>query len=146
MPLPLVYLDENVDIGLVAALQRRGFRVSHTIFEGTQYFTDPGQITYASAQGWLILSNNIRHFRMWHFRFLEREWPHGGIIIVPTSATLECLTIRSALILSWIEATAPNPRSQLFAWSQLQNKLTQGYRIVGFTEDEIRIALGQRPQ
>lgn len=144
MPLSLVYLDENVDLGLVATLQRRGFHASHAVLEGTQYFTDAGQITYASVHGWMILSNNIAHFRMWHRRFHERGWSHGGIILLPTSVTLERLTLRAALLLRWIEATVPDPQSRLFTWSRLQNELTQGARLSGFTEDEVRIALGQR--
>ena len=48
------------------------------------------------------------------------------------------------MLLDWI-ATLPDYRSQLFRWHDLQYWLTQGNSLPGYSEAEVRLALGQQP-
>lgn len=69
-----------------------------------------------------------------------------GMTSVDDSAQLAYATqleIRIVMMLDWI-ALRPDHRSQLFRWHDLQYWLTQGNRLAGYTEAEVRLALGQR--
>jgi hypothetical protein len=37
----------------------------------------------------------------------------------------------------------PDRQSQLFRWTEMQYLLTQGHALPGFTDREVRLALGQ---
>ncbi len=47
------------------------------------------------------------------------------------------------MMLDWI-AMQPDHRNQLFRWHDVQYWLTQGNRLPGYTEDDVRIALGRQ--
>jgi len=46
------------------------------------------------------------------------------------------------MLLDWL-AMLPNWRSQLFRWGDLQFRLTQGFPMPGYGEDDVRLALGR---
>ena len=46
------------------------------------------------------------------------------------------------MLLDWL-GTMPDHRSQIFKWGHLQALLEQGYRLPGYTEDEVRLALAR---
>ncbi|MBI4491684.1 MAG: hypothetical protein HY690_02710 [Chloroflexi bacterium] len=46
------------------------------------------------------------------------------------------------MLLDWI-ATFPDHRSRLFKWGQLQELIEQGYRLPGYSEAEVQLALGR---
>jgi hypothetical protein len=48
------------------------------------------------------------------------------------------------MVLDWV-ASHPDYRSGLFRWHDLQYWLIQGNRLPGYSETEVRLALGQRP-
>ncbi len=99
--------------------------------------SDAEQLAYATRHGAIIVTYNLRHFRALHLH----TRPHGGIVALPDSP-LTWQEIRAALLLDWA-ATHPDHRSQLFRWHDLQARLIAGERLSGYTEDEIRRALGQ---
>ena len=50
--------------------------------------------------------------------------------------------IRAAMLIDWA-ATLPDHRSQLFRWHDLQQRLIGGVRLPGYSEEDVRLALGQ---
>lgn len=141
MPVPSTYLDENVDVELADYLERRGCSVTTAQAARTAGLDDEGQLAHAAARGLVLISHNQRHFRRWHAIFQQHGRSHAGIILIPQSP-LRRLEVRAAMMLDWI-ATFPDHRSRLFRWHDLQYQLTRGYRLPGYSEEEVRIALGQ---
>ncbi len=145
MPRPPVYLDECVDHGLVSTLRQRGFSVTTAQAEGIVGVADDEQLTYTAERHLVLLSHNWHHFQKWHFRFAEQGRSHGGIVIVPGPRPLPQLSVRAALMLDWL-ASLPDYRSQLFRWGELQGKLTQGFRLTGYSDSDLELALGRPSQ
>lgn len=56
MPGPPLYLDECVDYGLAGALRKRGFIVHTALDSGMTEVSDEGQLSYAAAHGWMIVT------------------------------------------------------------------------------------------
>jgi hypothetical protein len=46
------------------------------------------------------------------------------------------------MMLEWI-VTHGDPRSRLFSWGTLQELLEQGFRLPGYTEQDVQLALGR---
>ena len=103
---------------------------------------DTAQLAYASASGWTIMTHNARHFRRLHRSFLLERREHGGIVVLPEKPPFERLVVRAAMMLTWL-GTLSGVNSTLVTWGQLQEQLESAYRLPGFTEDEIRLALGR---
>lgn len=89
----------------------------------------------------MIVSHNRRHFERLHFDRMRAGQSHPGILIVPESLDPDQLSIRVAL-LAWID-TLPSGRSTVLRWGDLQYRITQGYRLPGFSNADVRLALGQ---
>lgn len=143
MTSPSIYLDECVDLGLGIYLEQRGLSVTTVQAAGTTGMDDEGQLDHAARRGLMVLSHNQRHFQRVHGLFQQQGRSHGGILLVPQSP-LARLEIRSAMMLDWI-STFPDYRSQLFRWNDLQYRMSQGGRLPGYSDDEIRRALGRGP-
>ena len=143
MPSPSIYLDECVDQRLAVQPRLRRHQATTARDQGLLGASDEAQLAHATRQGWVIVSHNVRDFRRLHASYHLQGREHGGIILLPASL-LPQLEIRTALMLDWI-ATLPDHRSQLFRWHDLQWWLTQGNRLSGYSEAEVRRALGQSP-
>ncbi len=145
MPNVRVYLDENVPHSLYGYLQQRHVAVMTVQQEQTQGFSDDDQLRYASSRGVVLLTTNMRHFHLWHREFQANGWEHGGIITVPQDDHLpQRLHIRSAMLIDWANTFATT-RNVLFRWTDLQTQLYSGYRLSGFSADEIDLAVGRTP-
>jgi hypothetical protein len=144
MPRPSVYLDECVDHALAPALHQRGFAVTTAIEAHLLGADDERQLRFAAEQDLVLLSHNWRHFQRWHRAFQQRDWPHGGIVVLPSGSPLPQLTIRAALLLDWL-TTLPDWHTQLFRWGDLQFRLTQGFRVSEYHEADVRLALAREP-
>lgn len=134
---PRVYVDECVRFDVVIALRERGFVVSsahNTVMAGKD---DTAQLAHSTAIDVVIVTYNRWHFRRRHLQMQ----PHGGIAILADVA-LPLQEIRAPMLLDWL-ATMTDYRSQLFGWGALQQLLIGGFRLDGYTEDEVRRALGQ---
>jgi hypothetical protein len=109
---------------------------------------DEMQIDYAARHGYLIVSHNDRHFTFWHRTFQHQGRQHGGILICPQNREqpprvgLARLVLRIRMLLVWIERQ-PDNRNQLFRWGEVQAFLQRGERLPGFTEEEVRFAIGR---
>jgi hypothetical protein len=140
---PPAYLDECVDQRLAGTLRSRGFSVLPATEAGTLGTSDPEQLRFARSQDLVIISYNRRHFRRLHAQAVRNGEEHPGIVILPATSPLPRLTIRAAMMLDWIGGLG-EWRTRLFEWGDLQYLLTQGLRLEGYTEEELRLALGQR--
>ena len=141
MAVPHIYFDECVDHGLLARLQKRGFHVTTAPAERVIGVPDEAQLEYATRHDWMIVSTNTNDFQQLHRQFQGDNRPHSSILLLPTGV-LDRMEIRAAMLLDWI-ATLPDYRSRLFRWHELQQRLIAGERIAGYTEDDVRRALGR---
>ena len=144
MPRPAVYLDECVDLHLATNLRRRGFRVVVPMDVGLLSADDPVHLAYAAHNDLILLPYNRRHFQALQRRYEAEGRTHGGILLV-NARPPDQLAIRVAMALDWI-GTFPDYRSRLFRWHHLQQRLIAGERISGYTEAEVRDALGHEPR
>jgi hypothetical protein len=144
MTAPPAYLDECVDHALVAGLRQRGFIATSALEQRRANLgvDDADQLTFAAQHDLVLISFNERHFRALSTAYERDGRAHGGIIIVPASPSFQRLLIRVALMLDWL-GTMSNHRSRLFKWGHLQGLLEQGYRLPGYDELEIRLALAR---
>lgn len=138
------YLDECVDLFLADALRGRGFSAIHARDAGMSGATDLEQLSYAAVRDLVLISHNDNHFRRLHRRFRQDGSPHGGIVILPQRSTRPQLTVRAAMLLDWL-TQMDDYRSRFFTWGDLQYLLTQGARLRGYDEADVRLALGQEP-
>jgi hypothetical protein len=137
-----VYLDECVDYNLAEALREQGFRVFTALDEDMAEQDDLAQLAFAASRGRLLITHNGRHFRRLHRSFLEEEQDHAGIIELPERPPFARLVIRATMMLAWIGMTGETT-SVYYPWGQLQERLEGGYRLPGFTEEDLRLALGR---
>jgi predicted nuclease of predicted toxin-antitoxin system len=77
-----LYLDENaMDSGLVQALRNQGIDVTTVQDAERRGASDEQQLAYATEQGRVIYSYNVKDFMVLHSRLLEQEQSHAGIIL-----------------------------------------------------------------
>jgi hypothetical protein len=117
-----------------------GFHVSTPQQARLLQASDEAQLVFAAHQDSLILTYNRKHFSPLHQQYERDGRLHGGILVV-SSRPIDQLEIRVAMALDWI-AALPNYRSQFFRWHEIQQRLIHGERISGYSEDEVRRALG----
>jgi hypothetical protein len=101
--------------------------------------SDAEQLAYATRREAVIVTYNVRHFRS----LSNRMRPHGGVVTLPDSP-LDWQEVRAAMLIDWA-ASFPDYRSHLFRWHDLQQRLIGGMRLADYSEDEVRMALGQMP-
>lgn len=77
-----LYIDEDSNRrGLVLSLQARGIDVITTLSANRLRCTDEEQLMWASEQGRVLYSSNVRDFYRLHTTFLTQGEFHGGIIL-----------------------------------------------------------------
>lgn len=140
--LPDVYLDECVDVHIADPLRRRGFRVLTAAEAGMSGANDLEQLEYAATRDLVIISHNGLHFRQLHARLRAAGRSHGGIVILPQHPHRGQLALRAAMMLHWL-LTLPTYRSVYVRWGDLQQLLARGYRLPGYDDADIRLAMGQ---
>jgi Domain of unknown function (DUF5615) len=78
-----LYMDEDSgDTALVLALQNRSVDVITTLSVNRLSFPDEEQLIWASSQGRVLYSSNIRDFYSLHTAFLTQNNFHAGMILV----------------------------------------------------------------
>jgi hypothetical protein len=79
-----LYLDEDAQRGgLVRALRLRGVDAPTTNEAGAGEYNDAAQLAYATSQGRVLYSFNIRDFRAIHTAHIAEGKTHAGIILAP---------------------------------------------------------------
>lgn len=145
---PPVYLDECVAQDAVGPLRQRGIVVSTARAANMLGASDEDQLRYATLFDYVLVTHNERHFWRAHLNVLRLDQHHAGIITMPVGTHLPApmrtsvLVVRIALLVAWL-TDSPTYENQFFRWADLQFRLTQGERLPGFSEDEVRLALGQ---
>ncbi len=140
MPRPSVYLDECVSKRLVIRLHWRGFSGVTAGEVGLLEASDEAQLAYAAQHNLLLITHNKRHFAYLHDQYVRQGQSHHGILTLPLTP-IQLLDIRVALCLDWIAALS-DYRSIRFQWNDVQQRLIHGERVPGYSEDEVRRALG----
>ena len=78
-----IYLDENIDTHLAAALRSRGFDVVSTSEVGLLGKTDEEQLEYSASEQRVLVTFNIRDFAKLHKQWQYNRRQHSGIIVSP---------------------------------------------------------------
>ena len=77
-----LYVDEDaMDRDLVQALRARGVDVITALDAGMIERRDEDHLRYATAQGRVLYTFNIRDFYLLHAAFQAENRPHAGIIL-----------------------------------------------------------------
>ena len=97
-----VYLDEDVHTFIAQALRLRGWEALITQEAGRRGADDRGQISFATAQGYAILTYNSNDYPRLHYEIVTGGRTHAGIIL----------------------ATQENPRQTIRALFNLLNTLS----------------------
>lgn len=143
-PRPLCYLDECVNVHLAELLRSRAFTTITAGEAGLLGATDEEQLAYATVHGLVIISHNGADFKRLHVRYRQEGRPHAGIVLLSQTRPVPQLVVRAAMMLDWI-ALIGEHRSTLFRWGALQQLLSQDYRLPGYDDADIRLALGRSP-
>ena len=78
-----LYVDEDaMDKDLVGALRARGVDVVTALDVGMIERRDEQHLEYATAQGRVLYTFNVKDFYLLHAIFQEKNRPHAGIILV----------------------------------------------------------------
>lgn len=86
-----VYLDENMDIHVTDALQRRGYDATHALREGNRRVADEQHLRSATLRGRAVVTHNFSDYVHLHTDFAQRSEHHEGIILVPVRSLSELL-------------------------------------------------------
>ena len=76
-----LYFDRHIMARLADDLRRRDYDVLTTEEAGLDTATDEEQLTFATKEGRVILTYNIRDFAPLHSQWLAAGRPHAGIIV-----------------------------------------------------------------
>ena len=137
---PRIYADEDIDRPLIEALRARGFDVLTVQITRSFGEDDPAQLERAAAAGRVLLTFNRRHFRRLHAAWLEAGRAHPGIVTLPQGGTAERRALRVAMLVDWLGAD--QLLSRFVTWIDLQTRLHAGEQIEGYTDADVRMALG----
>jgi hypothetical protein len=88
---PGLYLDENVSGQLDHALRASGYDVWMTDRLGRKGASDVDQLSFASANRWIVVTYDVRHFELLHeaWHRWSHDWGvadsalHAGILLLP---------------------------------------------------------------
>lgn len=138
---PPAYTDENVRRTVVDLLRQRGFSVATAREAGLLGQTDPVHLAHAAAIGRVLLTHDRGDYRRLHAEYVALRREHGGIILLPQAGPAERLAIRAAMLLDWW-AVEHARQMHLAIWNDLQRRLHAGERLPGYSEHEVRLALG----
>lgn len=137
---PGLYADEDIDRPLIEALRARGFDVLSV--QATRAFGvgDPAHLERAAALGRVVLTYNRRHFRRHHRAWMEANRAHAGIVSIPQGGSFARRAVRVGMLLDWFGPAGL--ASNCVSWIDLQTRLHGGERVPGYTDQEVRLALG----
>jgi hypothetical protein len=142
MVAPPAYLDECIDRPVTQALRDRGFDIVTAVEAGQGGKLDEEQLGFALSLGRVLVTYDRIDCRRLHATYLGSGRQHGGIITIPQVPPVRRRQIRAVLLLDWL-GTLDAYRSRLFQWNDLQQLLLAGFRLPGYTEEEIDDAVGR---
>ena len=74
-------LDEDVRVVLAEILRQRGYDAIHVLEVARAGKSDPEQLAYAANEGRVILTHNIRDYRVLDRKYQDLGKEHAGIIL-----------------------------------------------------------------
>lgn len=77
-----LYLDEDVRHDLLRAVRAQGVDVLSAGEAGRRGYSDPEQLAFATAEGRVIVSRNVRDYAILHRQAIEAGQPHAGIVAI----------------------------------------------------------------
>ena len=83
------YIDEMFSAVVAALLRARGVDAVSALELGYSGTQDEVHLQLAAADGRAIVTRNYRHFVELTESFRERQLPHAGVVLVPTSIPSE---------------------------------------------------------
>lgn len=113
-----LYLDEDVRPMLARALRERGFDVITTAEAGMIGKSDREQLEFASSQGRVLLTHNIRDFIQLAKGFAEEGRNHGGIVLAQQMPLKDLLR----LTLRWLSQVSAASFSNSVYWLSASRK------------------------
>jgi hypothetical protein len=139
-----VYTDENASRRFTDALRARGFDVLTAREAGTLGQDDAAQLAFAASTGRVLVTFDRRDFRRAHAAFMRSGRQHAGIVLLPQSENLARTVVRASMLLDWLAANASDNagESPVVNWNDVQSLLHRGERIQGYSEQDVRLALG----
>lgn len=137
----LVFADENIGRSLIQFLRQRGLDVLSVGEVRRQGALDEDQLAFATADERILLTHDHQDFVRLHRTWLAEGRRHAGIVTVPQAGTVARQGVRAALLIAWL-LSGGEPASRLAVWGHLQPRLRSGLRLPGFSERDLKIALG----
>ncbi len=122
---------------LAVRLRQRGFSVTTARDARMTGKTDTEQLAYATRIDAMLVSYDSLDYRRLH----RISAAHSGIILI-SNLRLDWQEMRTAMLIDWA-ASLPDYRSHLFRWHDLQQQLIAGMRLPDYSEEDVRMALGQ---
>ena len=142
MAVPVAYLDECVDVWVVEALAVRGFPATAAVRHGMLTKSDAEQLQFATDAGYVLVTHNRRDYVRLNAQWRVAGRDHADIVAIPSTSAPDQMLIRIAMLLTWLR-DLPAHETGVFSWGDLQFQMTQGFRLDGFSGDDVRLALGQ---
>jgi hypothetical protein len=140
---PLLFIDEDFPLDTAKALRERGFPVIATVETDQLGLPDFDQLRRSAELDAIFVSNNYTERNK--FAAYGRELRQGGFpdvsaVLLPHEPPGQRLLLRTAMLVTWYQAL-PQPRPVVAYWNHLAQRLIQGERIEGFTEEDVRIVM-----
>ena len=76
-----LYIDEDVDVALAAALRQRGIDVLTAQGAGTLRLRDEDQLAFATQEGRVFFTHNRGDFARLHKEIVRKGRSHAGIVL-----------------------------------------------------------------
>jgi hypothetical protein len=141
---PPIIVDEDFPLPVARALRERGFSVLAAVERPPRGLADIDQLRRAARMGSVLVSHNRRDFSRLAHELRERGEALAGVVLLPRDVSEERLLLRTAMMLEW-RASLDEPRPDSLIWNDFQQRLIGGFRLVGYTDADVRLVLGQRP-
>jgi hypothetical protein len=142
---PAVIVDEDFPTPVARLLRERLAAPVELVAGGALSGAhDEALVAHAASRGGVIISHNRRDRA--RFREYVRAWRERGndtvsVLLLPRDVDDERLLLRTLLLVAWYAASSP-PKPETFIWNDVAQPLLHGHGIPGFSNAEIRRALG----
>ena len=140
---PPLFIDEDFPLDTAKALRERGFLVVATVETEVRSLKDADQLRRAAEMSAVFVSNNYteRHkFIRYAHELQQAGFPEVAAVLLPHEPPGRRLLLRAAMLVTW-RAGLPEPRPAVVFWNHLAQRLIRGERVLGFTEDDVRLVM-----
>ena len=103
------YLDEHFSSQIAEIARGHGLDVVSALELGHRGLPDLWQLEFATQEDRCMVTKDGRDFRRLYLRFLERNQPHGGVLIVPRSLPSEYFTAIAQALQRYADSHADTP-------------------------------------